>query len=74
MNPKCRIYLSHQRTMSSSFATHNCFLFIIIIIIIIIFIIRKLPLQKTVITIKVTILTIMPTRTLAEEMKLEIKI
>lgn len=55
-----------------SFLQHRT-VFPLIIIIIIIFIIIKPLLQKTVITIRVTILTIMPTWTLAIKMNFKTK-
>lgn len=60
LNPKCRNYLSNQEQCCLPCNTE---LFFPLIIIIIIFIIIKPLLQKTVITIRVTILTIMPTWT-----------
>lgn len=54
-------------------ATQNRFPLIIIIIIIITIIIIKHLLQKTIITIRVTILTIMPTWTLAVKMNFKIR-
>lgn len=59
--------------MLSSLQHRTVFPFIIIMIIITIFIIIKPLLQKTVITIRVTILTIMPTWTLAVKMNNKIK-